>query len=40
MAQLIRRKMITQTKSSKKTYNRKNKSWKGESPSLYLYYVH
>ena len=40
LASLIRRKMITKVKSSKKDYNRKNKNWRGESPSLYLLYVH
>ncbi len=40
MANMIRRKMITKVKASKKDYNRKNKDWRGESPSLYLSYVH
>jgi hypothetical protein len=36
LAALVRRKMITKVKYSKKDYNRKNKDWKGESPSLYV----
>ena len=35
MAALIRRKMITKTKSSKKEYTRDNKTWKNENSFLH-----
>jgi hypothetical protein len=38
MAALIRRKMITRMKMSKKDYNRNDKTWRGESSSLHLKY--
>jgi hypothetical protein len=40
LAALVRRKMIAKNHGDKKKYNRKNKDWRGESPSLYLSYVH
>jgi len=40
LAALVRRKMIERDHGDKKKYNRKNKDWRGESPSLYLSYVH
>jgi hypothetical protein len=40
LAALVRRRMIAKNHGDKKKYNRKNKDWRGESPSLYLSYVH
>ena len=40
LAALIRRKMTSRDHGDKKKYDRKNKDWRGESPSLYLSYVH
>jgi hypothetical protein len=40
LAALIRRKMIAKNHGDKKKYDRKNKDWRGESPSLYLLNVH
>jgi hypothetical protein len=40
LAALVRRKMIAKNHGDKKKYNRKNKDWRGESPSLYLLHAH